>query len=138
MDSELSAARTMTPRQLSTLLNTDILKAFDFKSVPCPGYLLPVAGLSQGSVMQCFGSMSEPEALLAALSRQIKPLAEVQMNWRQDIGVWSSTYKLRNSEQTFGLDVEAPGLSESMRNDPAVNGYRSVLSYIISPAESAT
>ncbi len=127
----VSQPKSDTAGQVAQTLDTLFLNDLGFKAIECPKYLVPIVGLQKHDVLRCFASMSEPEDLLPRISSLLEPAAQSEMGWRQDIGVWSSLYRMNGSTRTFGLDLSAPGLSKLMRNDPQVSRYRAVLKYFV-------
>jgi hypothetical protein len=139
MSTKVSASQpgSDSAEHVSRTLDALLLKDLKFKAIDCPKYLLPIVGLQKADVLRCFASMSEPEDLLPRISAVLAPTAQSEMGWRQDIGTWSSLYRMNGSARTFGLDLGAPGLSKLMRADPEVRRYRAVLKYFIAGTDQS-
>ena len=100
----------------------------DFKKIRCPAYLIGEVG---SGVNQCYASLQEPEELLKIISAALSNQTTVSMGWRDDIGTWTSFFDIKEQKPGISVSLQAPGLHEDMRKDPAVNKYRSVATVYI-------
>ncbi|AZI44481.1 hypothetical protein EHF33_16365 (plasmid) [Deinococcus psychrotolerans] len=102
-----------------------------FKSIKCPSYFTSLAPSQEGDVKHCFVSMRQPEELIPLFDSLLESTTEISMDWRMDLGDWTTYRRIKGSDQEFSLNLSAPGLSETMRADPMVNKYKTVGRFFI-------
>ena len=90
---------TMENRNLENTnrtIKSMFINGLQMKEIECPTVSYGIA--EKGDVRYCFGSSLEPEELINMISNSFEPIATTRMGWREDIGIWITTYQLNKSK----------------------------------------
>ncbi|MFB9992695.1 hypothetical protein ACFFLM_12020 [Deinococcus oregonensis] len=108
-------------------LDEIFVQRMGFKKIECPQYFISLLPKTKATIEQrCLVSPSQPEQVLLGLSEELKQLGKVEMQWRFDVGSWTSSYVSSDKRFELLVSLQSPNASEYTQQDPNVRDYGTV------------
>jgi hypothetical protein len=85
----------------------------------------------KNTIEHCFAHKEQPLDLIASISKEMKEASEPFMNWRQDLGSWTSIYNLKSSNYGILISLNTVDPTETLERKLAYKEFGSVGQLII-------